>query len=112
MRFEGTSSYVAADDLTVAVNAAIALERPLLVKGEPGTGKTELAKQVAASLNLPLIEWHVKSTTDATCTSARPLSTAGSHRKCHLHRQRMSSSILSRCCATAMSALKRLASTG
>ena len=65
MRFEGTSSYVAADDLTVAVNAAIALERPLLVKGEPGTGKTELAKQVAGSLNLPLIEWHVKSTTKA-----------------------------------------------
>ena len=65
MRFEGTSSYVAADDLTVAVNAAIALERPLLVKGEPGTGKTELAKQVATSLNLPLIEWHVKSTTKA-----------------------------------------------
>lgn len=65
MRFEGTSSYVAADDLTVAVNAAIALERPLLVKGEPGTGKTELAKQVAGSLGLPLIEWHVKSTTKA-----------------------------------------------
>lgn len=65
MRFEGTSSYVAADDLTTAVNAAIALERPLLVKGEPGTGKTELAKQVASSLDLPLIEWHVKSTTKA-----------------------------------------------
>ncbi len=65
MRFEGTKSYVAADDLTVAVNAAIALERPLLVKGEPGTGKTELAKQVAASLGLSLIEWHVKSTTKA-----------------------------------------------
>ncbi len=65
MQFKGTSSYVAADDLTVAVNAAIALERPLLVKGEPGTGKTELAKQVAASLGLPLIEWHVKSTTKA-----------------------------------------------
>lgn len=65
MRFEGTSSYVAADDLTIAVNAAIALERPLLVKGEPGTGKTELAKQVAGSLGLPLIEWHVKSTTKA-----------------------------------------------
>lgn len=65
MQFEGTSSYVAADDLTVAVNAAIALERPLLVKGEPGTGKTELAKQVASSLGLPLIEWHVKSTTKA-----------------------------------------------
>ncbi len=65
MQFEGTSSYVAADDLTVAVNAAIALERPLLVKGEPGTGKTELAKQVASSLGLELIEWHVKSTTKA-----------------------------------------------
>ena len=65
MRFEGTSSYVAADDLTIAVNAAIALERPLLVKGEPGTGKTELAKQVASSLGLPLIEWHIKSTTKA-----------------------------------------------
>ena len=65
MQFEGTSSYVAADDLTVAVNAAIALERPLLVKGEPGTGKTELAKQVASSLGLDLIEWHVKSTTKA-----------------------------------------------
>ncbi len=65
MQFNGTSSYVAADDLTVAVNASIALERPLLVKGEPGTGKTELAKQVAASLGLNLIEWHVKSTTRA-----------------------------------------------
>ncbi len=65
MKFEGTSSYVAADDLTTAVNAAIALERPLLVKGEPGTGKTELAKQVAGSLGIPLIEWHVKSTTKA-----------------------------------------------
>ena len=65
MQFEGTSSYVAASDLTTAVNAAIALERPLLVKGEPGTGKTELAKQVASSLGLPLIEWHVKSTTKA-----------------------------------------------
>jgi len=65
MQFEGTSSYVAADDLTTAVNAAIALERPLLVKGEPGTGKTELAKQVASSLGMPLIEWHVKSTTKA-----------------------------------------------
>lgn len=65
MKFEGTASYVAQDDLTVAVNAAIALERPLLVKGEPGTGKTELAKQVAQSLGLTLIEWHVKSTTKA-----------------------------------------------
>jgi MoxR-like ATPase len=65
MRFEGTADYVATPDLTVAVNAAITLERPLLVKGEPGTGKTELARQVAAALGLPLIEWHVKSTTKA-----------------------------------------------
>jgi MoxR-like ATPase len=64
-RFEGTKDYVAEKDLTIAVNAAITLERPLLVKGEPGTGKTELAKQVAASLGLDLIEWHVKSTTKA-----------------------------------------------
>ncbi len=63
--FSGTSSYVATDDLTVAVNAAVTLERPLLVKGEPGTGKTELARQVAASLGMPIIEWHVKSTTRA-----------------------------------------------
>jgi len=65
MRFDGTSSYVAANDLTIAVNASIALERPLLVKGEPGTGKTELAKQVASALGLELLEWHVKSTTKA-----------------------------------------------
>ncbi|MCB1382791.1 MAG: MoxR family ATPase, partial [Notoacmeibacter sp.] len=65
MRFEGTEAYVADKDLVVAVNAAIALERPLLVKGEPGTGKTELAKQVAAALGLDLIEWHIKSTTRA-----------------------------------------------
>ena len=65
MKFASTSSYVAADDLAVAVNAAVTLQRPLLVKGEPGTGKTELARQVAASLGMPLIEWHVKSTTKA-----------------------------------------------
>ena len=65
MKFEGTADYVATPDLAVAVNAAIALERPLLVKGEPGTGKTELARQIAASLELPLTEWHVKSTTKA-----------------------------------------------
>src|SRR5271165_1630009 len=65
MRFEGTSAYVATDDLKVAVNAAIALERPLLVKGEPGTGKTVLAIEIAKALSAPLIEWHVKSTTKA-----------------------------------------------
>jgi MoxR-like ATPase len=65
MQFEGTSAYVAEKDLTVAVNAAIRLERPLLVKGEPGTGKTELAVQIASALGLDLIEWSVKSTTKA-----------------------------------------------
>ncbi|MEM8693714.1 MAG: MoxR family ATPase [Pseudomonadota bacterium] len=65
MRFEGTDAYVATDDLTIAVNAAVTLERPLLVKGEPGTGKTELAKQVATSLELEMIEWNIKSTTRA-----------------------------------------------
>jgi len=65
MRFDGTSAYIAEKDLKIAVNAAITLERPLLVKGEPGTGKTELAKQVAAALDLELIEWHIKSTTKA-----------------------------------------------
>jgi MoxR-like ATPase len=65
MRFEGTGDYVATEDLRIAVNAAIRLERPLLVKGEPGTGKTELARQVACALGLRLIEWHVKSTTRA-----------------------------------------------
>jgi MoxR-like ATPase len=64
-RFEGTDSYVATEDLMVAVNAAIALERPLLVKGEPGTGKTILAYEIARSLSVPLIEWHIKSTTKA-----------------------------------------------
>jgi MoxR-like ATPase len=65
MRFEGTDSYVATDDLKLAVNAALALERPLLVKGEPGTGKTMLAEEVARSLGRPLLQWHVKSTTKA-----------------------------------------------
>jgi len=65
MRFEGTDKYVADNELQAAVNAAIALERPLLVKGEPGTGKTELARQVAASLGAPMLEWHIKSTTKA-----------------------------------------------
>ncbi len=65
MRFEGTSDYVATSDLKVAVNAAIVLERPLLVKGEPGTGKTVLAHEVARAIDAPLIEWHVKSTTKA-----------------------------------------------
>ncbi|MEO0702128.1 MAG: MoxR family ATPase [Pseudomonadota bacterium] len=65
MKFTGTDAYVATEDLTVAVNATVTLERPLLVKGEPGTGKTELARQVAESLGLGLIEWHVKSTTRA-----------------------------------------------
>ena len=65
MRFEGTADYVATEDLMVAVNAAITLERPLLVKGEPGTGKTELARQISNSLGLRLIEWHIKSTTRA-----------------------------------------------
>ncbi|MQQ07394.1 AAA family ATPase [Epibacterium sp. SM1979] len=65
MHFQGTKEYVATDDLKVAVNAAVTLERPLLVKGEPGTGKTELAKQVATALGLRMIEWNVKSTTRA-----------------------------------------------
>ncbi len=64
-RFSGTDNYVATDDLKVAVNAAITLQRPLLVKGEPGTGKTVLAREVAAAIGKPLIEWHVKSTTKA-----------------------------------------------
>ena len=65
MKFQGTQDYVATDDLTIAVNAAVTLERPLLVKGEPGTGKTELARQVSAALGLPMIEWNIKSTTRA-----------------------------------------------
>jgi MoxR-like ATPase len=65
MQFTSTDAYVATDDLIVAVNAAVMLERPLLVKGEPGTGKTELAREVARSLRMSLIEWHIKSTTRA-----------------------------------------------
>src|ERR671918_1643650 len=65
MRFEGTDTYVATDDLKVAVNAAVTLRRPLLVKGEPGTGKTVLAHEVAQAIGAPLIEWHIKSTTKA-----------------------------------------------
>jgi MoxR-like ATPase len=64
-RFAGTETYVATEDLTVAVNAAITLERPLLVKGEPGTGKSVLAEEIARSLNAPLLTWHIKSTTKA-----------------------------------------------
>ena len=64
-KFTGTSSYIATDDLTMAVNAAVTLERPILVKGEPGTGKTQLAIEVARSLGKPLHEWHIKSTTKA-----------------------------------------------
>jgi len=65
MRFEGTKDYVATEDLKVAVNAAIVLERPLLVKGEPGTGKTVLAEEIARAVGAPLLTWHVKSTTKA-----------------------------------------------
>jgi len=64
-RFDGTETYVATEDLKVAVNAAVALERPLLVKGEPGTGKTVLAEEIAKALNAPLLQWHIKSTTKA-----------------------------------------------
>jgi MoxR-like ATPase len=64
-RFEGTKDYIATEDLKVAVNAAVALERPLLIKGEPGTGKTVLAYEVAKALNAPLLTWHIKSTTKA-----------------------------------------------
>ncbi|WP_111734266.1 AAA family ATPase [Roseovarius amoyensis] len=65
MKFHGTDAYVATEDLTVAVNAAVTLERPLLVKGEPGTGKTELARQVADALGMEFLEWNIKSTTKA-----------------------------------------------
>ena len=65
MKFNGTKNYISTEDLTVAVNAAVTLERPLLIKGEPGTGKTELAKQVALGLDLDMLEWNIKSTTKA-----------------------------------------------
>src|SRR3954463_2850659 len=65
MRFEGSTTYVATDDLKLAVNAALTLTRPLLVKGEPGTGKTMLAEEVARALGRPLLQWHIKSTTKA-----------------------------------------------
>ena len=65
MRFTGTENYVATPDLMLAVNAAMILQRPLLIKGEPGTGKTMLAEEVAAALNVPLLQWHIKSTTKA-----------------------------------------------
>ena len=64
-RFEGTANYIATDDLKIAVNAAVSLERPLLIKGEPGTGKTVLAYEIAKAMNAPLITWHIKSTTKA-----------------------------------------------
>ena len=65
MKFDGTKNYISTDDLNIAVNAAIALEKPLLIKGEPGTGKTELARQISESLGLKIIEWNIKSTTKA-----------------------------------------------
>src|SRR5215208_8267131 len=65
MKFHGTDTYVATQDLMLAVNAAITLKRPLLVKGEPGTGKTMLAEEVAGALDMPLLQWHIKSTTKA-----------------------------------------------
>src|ERR1700676_2919628 len=65
MRFEGTDTYIATPDLMLAVNAAATLKRPLLVKGEPGTGKTMLAEEVAQALGMPLMQWHIKSTTKA-----------------------------------------------
>ena len=65
MRFNGSANYISTDDLTLAVNAAVTLQRPLLIKGEPGTGKTMLAEEVAKALGLPIFEWHIKSTTKA-----------------------------------------------
>ena len=72
MKFEGTNNYVATQDLKMAVNAAITLERPLLIKGEPGTGKTVLAHEIAKGLKTPLLEWNIKSTTCLLYTSPSP----------------------------------------
>jgi len=66
MKFQGSQNYVATQDLMLAVNAAITLQRPLLIKGEPGTGKTMLAEEVAQALDMPLLQWHIKSTTKAS----------------------------------------------
>ena len=66
MRFQGTKQYISTNDLNLAVNAALSLEKPLLVKGEPGTGKTMLAEEVAKSLDMRIVEWHIKSTTKAS----------------------------------------------
>ncbi len=73
MKFTGTEKYVATDDLQMAVNAAIALQRPLLIKGEPGTGKTLLAEEMAAGLGMRLIPWHIKSTTKAQQVSTNTM---------------------------------------
>ena len=72
MQFNNTENYITTEDLEMAVNAAINLEKPLLIKGEPGTGKTELAKQVALKLGLELFEWNIKSTTCLLYTSPSP----------------------------------------
>ena len=104
MKFEGTDNYVATEDLMVAVNAAITLQRPLLVKGEPGTGKTMLAIEVANAIGAPLIEWHIKSTTKAQqglyeydAVSRLRDSQLGDERgarHCQLHRPRQAVGIL------------------
>ena len=85
MKFEGTKDYIATEDLRIAVNAAVTLERPLLIKGEPGTGKTVLAEEVSKALKMPLITWHIKSTTkarSATCLDPCPPSRRPRARTC------------------------------